>query len=107
MEKTIRVFGREVEDKTGKKFIIFSYTKDGERFYQVKFKRTCLTVPSKRGYWLIKFDTINCQLQKVKAKESFKPNDILWLSETISVKKDEEYEKMRQEKINEALEDLF
>ena len=102
MEKTIRIFGKEkTVENEGKKniFVSFSYTKDGETFFQVKFNQECENVPKKAGYWKITVDTEDVSIQKGKInKNGNKNNDILWISNILKKEKDEAYEKEVAEK---------
>ena len=97
MEKTIRIFGKEkTVDNNGVKntFVSFSYTKDGERFFQVKFNQECENVPKKAGYWLITLDSEDVSIQKGKINSNGnKNNDILWIRNIAKKVKDEKYEK--------------
>lgn len=108
--KVIRVFGRERQTQDGKnKFIAWSYTKDGETYYEVKFTQECTTQPKKPGYWLLTLNPKDCSIQHRKSKKDdlFKPNDVLWIDNVIDCKHDEEYEKLvaqrRLEEVNDIL----
>ena len=111
MLKTIRIFGKEKQvEQEGKtlKFVSFSYTKDGETFYQVKFNQNCENVPKQKGYWLIDVDTEDVSKQKGKVNANGnKNNDILWIANIAKKVKDEKYEaevaKRRAEEIEEVL----
>lgn len=108
MEKTIRIFGKEKQLDNGVKFVSFSYTKDGEKFLQVKFNQACDNVPKTSGYWLITVDTEDVSLKKGKKLDNGnRANDILWVSNIIKKAKDAEYEAQvatkRKEELEEAL----
>lgn len=111
MQKTIRIFGKEkTVENEGKKntFVSFSYTKDGETFYQVKFNQECENVPKKAGYWLIEVDTEDISKQRGKInKNGNKNNDILWISNIISKKKDDDYEKAVAKKRADEINDIL
>lgn len=111
MQKTIRIYGKEKSvEKDGKtlKFVSFSYTKDGETFYQVKFNQDCENVPKQSGYWLITVDTEDVSKQKGKINSNGnKNNDILWIRNIIKKSKDEEYEKAVTEKRAKEIEDIL
>ena len=111
MEKTIRIYGKEktVENEGKKnKFVSFSYTKDGEKFFQVKFNQDCENVPKQAGYWLITVDTEDVSKQKGKINANGnKNNDILWIRNIIKKSKDEEYEKAVAEKRSKEIEDIL
>ena len=111
MEKTIRIFGKEkTVENEGKKntFVSFSYTKDGKTFYQVKFNQECENVPKKAGYWLITIDTEDVSKQRGKINSNGnKNNDILWISNIISKKKDEEYERQVADNRAKELEEIL
>lgn len=107
MVKTIRIFGRERKDNDGKKFVVYSYTKDGKTFYQLKFRKECTMLPKETGYWLIEVDTNDCQVQRMKANKDFKPNDILWIKNITSVKRDSAYEEVIRAAREQEIEDLF
>ena len=105
--KTIRIFGRERKDTDGKSFIAFSYTKDGDTFYQVKFKKDCASTPKKAGYWLIDIEPKDCNIQKRKAQEGFKPNDVLWIDNCSNVRVDKDYENELRERHEKEMADFF
>lgn len=99
--KTIRIYAKEVEKKDGGSFVKWSYTKDGQKFYEVRFTKEC-AVPQKRGYYLAVVDKKNVNIKKTKEEVSvnpdtgettiFKPNDIMWIQALESIKADVEYE---------------
>lgn len=111
MVKTIRIYGKEkVVENEGKKnkFVSFSYTKDGGTFYQIKFNQDCENVPKQSGYWLIEVDTEDVSKQKGKINSNGnRNNDILWIRNIISKKKDEAYEKEVTEKRTKEIEDIL
>ena len=108
MEKTIRIFGKEKQLDNGVKFVSFSYTSNGNDFYQVKFNQACDNVPKTSGYWKITVDTQDVSLKKGKKLEDGKrANSILWISNIIKKVKDAEYEaevkKKREDELNSVL----
>lgn len=105
--KTIRIFGKEIATTDGKKFVKWSYTKDGVTFYDVKFARNCLQVPTVRGYWLVTFDISDCRKQKGKKTEKFTYNDTLWIMQTLNIAKDDKYEAEVAEQRLQELEDIL
>lgn len=111
MIKKFRVYAREVETKDGKKYITCSYTKEGERFYDVKFTRTCEKVVKFPGYFLIEADTKDISKEKGKRYEvngnSFIHNDIIWIKNAISVERDTAYEEELYLKREREIEELF
>lgn len=111
MQKTIRIYGKEKSvEKDGKtlKFVSFSYTKDGETFYQVKFNQDCENVPKQSGYWLITVDTEDVSKQKGKLNSNGnKNNDILWIANIIKKQKDEAYEAEVAKRRADEIEDII
>ena len=105
--KTIRVFGRERKNSDGKKFVAYSYTKDGNEFYQVKFRKECTSAPKKTGYWLIDIEPKDCNIQVRKAQEGFKPNDVLWVSECTNIRPDTAYEAEVRARREKEMADFF
>lgn len=97
--KQIRIFARQVRTDKGLVFLKFSFTKDGEKFYDVKFNKTCELIPQGQGYWLLDLESINMNIQKVKkSKDSkFIPNDVLWIKKVSKCVKDEAHEKEVEE----------
>lgn len=97
MEKIIRIYGKDKEvenDGVKNKFVSFSYTKDGVKFFQVKFNQECENVPKKSGYWLITINPEDVSIQKGKINSNGnKNNDILWIRNIIKKEKDTAYEK--------------
>lgn len=101
--KTIRIYGAEktTQGENKKKFIKWSYTKDGKTFYEVKFTSEC-AIPSKRGYYLLTINPKKVNIKVTKTKTYYneetdslidiKPNDIMWVQEIINIVPDKEYE---------------
>lgn len=106
MKQTIRVYTRELsmKDDSKKKFVTHSYTKDGVKFYQVKFGLTAIASPKTKGYWLVELEKETCSIQPSKIDGR---NDILWIHDVYSVVKDEEYEKELEERRQRQLDDVF
>ena len=88
--KTIRVFGREITKKDGKKFVSYSYTNDGSMFYRIKFTQDCENRPAFTGYVLLTVDTENVSLQKPSKNDNY-PQNVLWIKKVESFVKDEKY----------------
>lgn len=101
--RVIRIFGRDVtiDDKT--KFVKWSYTADGKKFYQVKFMQECEKAPKKAGYYLISVKPSNVSLQKGKKRDNFQQNDTLWVRQCEDFKRDEEYAKVKEEEQRKAV----
>ena len=107
MEKTIRIYAKQV--KTEKvNFLRFSYTKDGKKYYDVKFMQGS-AMPTESGYWLLTVDLNDVNTAKGKKREGskYEPNDVLWVKRAISLKKDVDFEKQRKEERLTALADLL
>lgn len=86
----------------------YSYTPNGETWYQVKFKQECEKQPKTAGYYLVDVDeTKDLSIQKMKAQEKFKPNDVLWIANVIDFKRDVDYEKELEAKRLEEIKNLF
>lgn len=112
MEKTIRVFARErktVKDGVTNKFLVYSYTKDGENFFEVKFTSDCEYKPTKVGYWLVDIDTNSCNIKKHKPDlvTGVIKNHTLWISKCEKVVHDVEYEKEINDKKQQELESIL
>ena len=48
---TLSIFGRERTKENGEKFCKYSFTPDGVDFYEIVFKKECMTTPKQAGYW--------------------------------------------------------
>lgn len=107
MIKTIRIYGRTVETTDGREYVAFSYTKNGEEFFQIKFNKTCDMIPQSAGYWLVTFDTKDVNKQASKEVNGFKPNDILWIAKIAEVKKDVAYEEQMRAKKQAEIDEMF
>lgn len=88
--KTIRVFGREITRKDGKKFTSYSYTNDGKKFYRVKFTQECENRPSKTGYVLMTVNTKDVSVQKPVKNDTYQ-TWYLWIKNVVSYQADEEH----------------
>lgn len=112
MLKTITIYGRELKTKEGKTFTKYSYTKDGEIFYQVKVaKDSLLSLGTKKGYLKITFNQEDCFIKKGKTinkgDRTFKENDTLWVLDLKDVQEDKEATKKAQAKREEVMNDFF
>lgn len=112
MIKTIRVFAKErkaVKEGATNKFLVFSYTKDGENFYEVKFTSDCDYRPTKKGYWLVDIDVDYCNIKKHKpdTQTGVVRNSTLWISKCTKAVYDVEYEEIIKEKKQQELESIF
>lgn len=124
MTKEIRVFAKEREitqKNDGKKVKVleYSYTPNGEKFIDVVFRG--VSKPNKPGYWLVKVDTskISPKNGKPVYRDNGEPviskktgmqlikNDVWFVNEVISLKFDEDYEKIRAEKQQADVEAVF
>ena len=101
--RTIRIFGRDVNIDEKTKFVRWSYTNDGKKFYQVKFMQECEKCPKKSGYYLIKVKPENVSLQKGKKRENFQQDDTLWIKQCEDFVKDEAYQAKREAEQREAV----
>ena len=110
--RTIRIFARKKEIVTKregelKDIMEFSYTKDGETFYQVKLTKEVKKFPNETGYYLIDVEDENMTLKETKSREMFKPNDIIWVSKINNFKRDTEYEKQLRDEQTKIIKKLF
>lgn len=116
MIKKIRVYASEKKTLDGQNtFIKWSYTKDGETFFEVKFTKKC-AIPQEKGYYLLEADSKDINIKKTKEKTytddngvvtTVKPNNILWFKAIKSITRDEVYEAeleaKREAEVNELL----
>lgn len=84
MKKTkITIYGKEYTTKTNTRFVAYSYKKDG-KFYDVRFRKTCSTRPTAKGYLDIEIDA---EATSIQHRDQYSP--ILWIGEVYSIKKSE------------------
>lgn len=108
---TLRVYGKERSREDGTKYTEYSYTPNGKKFVKVVFTKSCLTSPKETGYWFVTVNKEDLSIKQGKEKKSergtYLENDKMFVKNVINVKKDEEYEKTREarraEEINELL----
>jgi ABC-type phosphate transport system auxiliary subunit len=110
--KTIRIYARKKtitmkSDKTTKDIMEYSYTKDGEKFFQVKFKLECEKQPKQSGYYLLDVNENDLSIQHSKPQEKFTPNDVLWIGNVVDFRQDIEYEKELESKRLKEIKALF
>ena len=98
----LKVFGKEFTTKEGKKFIRYSYTRDGKVFYDVKFNRTCPYVPNLKYYVNIELQLDDISIQKENKKEN--KNHIMWIKNFESVVQAEEDDKWKEKRLEELKE---
>ncbi len=107
--KTITVFGKKFKSrKTGIEFIRYQYSKDGVKFYDVKFTKDCATTPNLLGWVKITFDQTTSSIQRGKVNEGgVLGNDIIWVRNLVAYEQDEEYAKAHPSKKQKELDELF
>ena len=107
MQKTIKIYGKEYTTKEGNTFTRYSYTKDGEKFYQIKFTKASHFSATQKGYCLLTIDDDKVSIQKGPTKNGFKQNDIIWVKEVINFEVDknatQEYNANKQQLIKDLL----
>lgn len=104
MEKVITIYGKEYK-KEGRSFIAYTYTKNGEKYYRVKFTKNCLR-PQIKGYVNLVIDDECVSIQRAKSGEE-KLGDILWIRKTIDSYENEEKNRQSKEKLRKEIEELF
>lgn len=123
MTKEIRVFakGREITvDGKKVKTFDYSYTPNGKKFFKIIFETA--SKPNNDGMWIVKVDSKNLSPKKgkpmynkktglpvcsKKTGEQLIENDIIFIKDLISLKYDEEYEKIREERREEQINAIF
>ena len=107
MQKTIKIYGKEYKTREGTTFTRYSYTKDGEKFYQIKFTKDSHFTATQKGYCLLTIDDDNVSIQKGPTKNGYKQNDIIWIKQVIKFEVDknatEEYNANKQQLIKDLL----
>ena len=113
--REIRLYAMEKKTNDGKSFVTWSYTKNGEKFYEVHFTKGC-AIPQKRGYYLAKVNVADVNIKKSKPRSfmddngvvtTIQPNDKMWIKKVISIVSDEEYEKeIETKRLNEVMDVL-
>ena len=104
MEKVITIYGKEYK-KEGRSFISYTYTKNGEKHYRVKFTKNCLR-PQIKGYVNLVIDDECVSIQRAKSGEE-KLGDILWIRKIIDSYENEEKNRKSKEKLRKEIEELF
>lgn len=111
--ETIRVFARTVKYDGGQFLAYSTMSKNGTKFYQVKFTQDVneKNIPQESGYYKLTVDAEHVSIQKQPAKYKAKNySDILWISDVLSCVRDVEYEKLKAiekaEEINEMFNDF-
>ena len=91
--KTIRIFGKEVKNKKDEKtWVKYTYTPNGEDFYEVHFTKDCKVKPSGTGYLLLDVIAENVGIKKVHGEKGKKYNSIMFISNCSNIREDKEYE---------------
>lgn len=105
MEKTLNIYGKEYVSKSGQKFVAYSYTKDGKKFYRIKFRRDCNSIPNLKGYISLVVDSDYVSIQR--AEKGSKLNDILWIGKVLNYAINETKNEERSERLKKEIEDLL
>lgn len=109
--KVLRIYGKERTREDGTKYTEYSYTPNGKKFVKVAFTKECLTTPKEQGYWFIKVNVTDLSLKHGKERTgergTYLENDTMFVKNVLEVKRDVDYEKTRDarraEEINELL----
>ena len=106
--KTITVYAKTV--KLEKQTFVTCSTKINNKWYKVKFNRTCLEKPAEQGIYIITIDLLNCSIENGvnyinKDNTIQKSNDTLWIKKLIEIRKKSE-EELAEENLT-KLENIF
>lgn len=100
--QTIRIFGKELTNKSnGNTFIAYSYV-NNEGYYNVKFSKKCDKKPTKKGYHLITFEENN---YFVKIEEN--GYKTIWILELEKCEFDNKYYEEKQKQYEEFKNSIF
>lgn len=103
----IRVYAKKVNYQ-GRYFLSYSFTKNGKKFYDVKFRKEVRELPTGSGFWLVSVPKGMCNISKAKPdKKGHIWNDVIWVQEVVSCVRDEKYEKAREDEKQQELDELF
>ena len=108
MEKIIEVYGKQIENEKGNKFISATLkieNKDGNEYVNVRFTQDC-NIKLVKGYQKVKFDTVNSNVKNVKDKEG-NNRKILYIKEAEIVPYTEEEKQKMNERQEQAVLDLL
>ena len=104
----ITIYGKEIKTKTGKTFVKYNYTKDGETFYNVKVsQKSTKQLGNRKGYLKVSFELNQAFIKKGRVISGFKENDTLWLMDIIDVVEDTEASKQAEERRKKQIEAIF
>lgn len=112
--RTIRIYGKEqTNPETNGKYVRYSYTPNGEKFYDVVFMDECqitpkknqkdfllVTIPNKRGAVSKKAGKLNEETGKVR-------NDTLFIYECLKVVQDTDYIEKRDAERQAEIDAIF
>lgn len=88
----LSIFGRERTKEDGEKFCKYSFTPDGVDFYEIVFKKECMTTPKKAGYWKLTVEEDDLDFKDGKVVEGKKNPNKMFVANVIKIEKDEEAE---------------
>ena len=101
----LNIYGKKIETQKGK-WIKFSYTKDGQKFYDVKFLNDS---PKLNGYIKVVAKTSDVSIKKNNGRlneKGYTMNDVIFIKSIVSIEQD--YDKMEEmnKRHNQEIEDL-
>lgn len=104
MEKIIEVYGKQIENSKGNKFIACS-VKLGKEYVNVRFTQDA-NVKTVKGYQKVKFDTKYSNVKTVK-REDGKEQKILYIKKAEIVPYTDKEKETMNERQEQAVIDLF
>lgn len=105
----ITIFGKELKTKDGKKFVKYTYTRDGNTFYNFKVSQNSpKQLANMTGYLKVSFQLNKSFIKKGKTNEKgFTDNDTIWVTELLNVEVDTEAKALADKRKQEIMQEVF
>jgi len=104
---TLSIFGRERTKENGEKFCKYSFTPDGVDFYEIVFKKECMTTPKQAGYWKLTVNEDDVDFKDGKVVEGQKIPNKMFVANVLKIEKDVEAEEQYKAKRIEKRKSVF
>lgn len=94
----LSIFGRERVKENGEKFCKYSFTPDGVDFYEIVFKKECMTTPKTAGYFKVTVEEDDIDFKDGKVVDGVKKPNKMYIANVIKIVKDTEAEEAYKQK---------
>lgn len=99
-----RIYSKKIVTKTGQTFYAYSYTRNGEKYWTIKFRKE-VNAPQEQGYFLVETEAKDMNIHIAK-KDGY-DRDTIWVKKVNLLVKDDDYLKEKRQEEEKQLNEIF